>query len=200
MSFNTGGGMVLFHDFSVRDWMLFAGNICMVITGIFYITWWTSAFKPDSSAPSSVTSAFLMGTIGAGFAWLILFGLGIAAPVPHAAAFPQWLIPVCAAAAYIVLLELSIHVFKRQTTSELFIMLLWAMGELWAVFSLYAAGRFSIPSVVILSLLILLATAAGYICYLKYYTLEGMDSFIDGVIPLAADSCIAVTILIVQAL
>lgn len=190
--------MNLFRNFTIRDWLIFSGNLCMLITSLLYIAWWASAFYPASECAPPVSSFLLLLTCLTGIAAVILFICGIRIPLSSVQMVPTRRILFSAVILYIVLLCISIFLFHRPVTSELFIMMLWAAGELCALSILYSAGRFGIKSVIVLKLLIFGATAAGYICYLNYYLLEGIRAFIDGLIPLALDGAVVAVFLILH--
>ncbi|MPM75161.1 hypothetical protein SDC9_122152 [bioreactor metagenome] len=87
-------------------------------------------------------------------------------------------------AAYFVLLAITCFLFKRQVTTELILIVGWAMMELSEIDALYGAGRFGLKAAVILSVMIGLAAVISLLCYVLYYRLEQTAGYIDGMIPL----------------
>jgi hypothetical protein len=195
----SGKDMTLFKEFTPRDWLLFSGNAGMLAVSLLYTAWWIALFRPGAKAPAGTSAALLGPACVIGCAAILLFILGVKGPTVVRPLVPPWQILTAAAAAYAVLLAVSIYVFHRPVTSELFIMILWAAGELCVLSALYTTKRFGLPAAVALKLLILAATAAGYVCYLRYYRLGGAASFTDGLIPLVTDAFVTAVFLVLHA-
>ncbi len=192
-------GMILFRNFTVRDWLLFSGNLSMFATSLLYIAWWVAVFRPGAAASRSVSAALLIPAFLTGFAAILLFVFGVRLPFDVRPLVPAGRILIAGLLLYVILLAVSIYAFHRPVTSELFIMILWAAGELCALSALYTAGRFGTPAAVVLKLLVLAATVSGFICYLRYYHLEGTASFVDGLIPLVSDAFVTAVFLVLHA-
>jgi hypothetical protein len=191
--------MIVFRNFTAKDWLLFSGNAAMFLTSLLYITWWVLVFRPEAAASRFITAALLMPAFITGIAAIVLFVIGVQIPAGVRQCIPAGIIFTLALLLYGILLVISIYVFHRPVTSELFIMILWAAGELCALSALYAAGRFGISQVIVLLLFILAATTAGFICYLQYYKLSGTASFVDGLIPLVSDAAVIVVFFVLHA-
>jgi hypothetical protein len=192
--------MNFFDNFTVRDRLLFSGNALMLLTCLLYIAWWTSAFRPGSRSPAGVSSALLVCTLAAGIASIVQLVRGIRIrPSTTGSAVSTGGILLGAVILYGILLVVSRSIFHRPVTSELFIMILWAAGELCVLFVLHQDGRFGRSAVILLLALIAAATVAGFICYLKYYHLEGTASFVDGLLPLAFDAAVIAVFLVLHA-
>ncbi|MFA6857844.1 MAG: hypothetical protein WCR31_11605 [Treponema sp.] len=191
--------MMLFRNFTARDWLLFSGNAIMFVTSLLYIAWWVLVFRPGAAVSRFISAALLIPAFITGIAAIVLFVMGVQIPACVHPRVPAGIIFTAALLLYGILLAVSIYVFHRPVTSELFIMILWAAGELCALSALYAAGRFGRPEVILLLLLVLAATAAGFICYLQYYKLSGTASFVDGLIPLISDASVIVAFFVLHA-
>lgn len=183
----------------MRDWLLFSGNLCILVTSLLYIAWWVVLFRPGASAPRFASAALLIPAFLIGFAAIFLFIFGVRIPADVRPVVPAGIILFAALILYGVLLAVSVYVFHRPVTSELFIMILWAAGELCALSALSAAGRFGMPVTVVLDFLVLAVTVAGFVCYLRYYHLDGAASFIDGLVPLVSDVFVVVVFLVLHA-
>jgi hypothetical protein len=192
--------MELFKNFSMQDWLLFSGNLCMFTTSLLYIAWWIAVFRPGASAARFISAALLIPAVLSGCAAILLFVFGVRIQSPGHPLIPAGVILIAALALYVLLFAVSRYFFRRPVTSELFIMILWAAGELCALSALYTSGRFEIPAALSLGLLILAATITGFVCYLRYYHLDGTTSFVDGLIPLAADAGVIVVFLVLHVL
>jgi len=180
-------------NFSTQDWLLFAANGSMLACCIFYICWWLNANKSGAYHPNSPALLFLTIAFGLVAVGLFIFGVSKSS----AAFVPTWCICVGSLALYILLFIISDKVFKRPTTSELLIMIVWLMGELCALNVLYDE-RLNVAKSLVLLVLIFAEFVAGYICYLKYYKLAGSAMVIDGTIPLAADGAVVLIFMILQ--
>ncbi|MCK9171660.1 MAG: hypothetical protein M0P01_14715 [Treponema sp.] len=191
--------MIVFRNFTAKDWLLFSGNAGMFLTSLLYITWWVLVFRPGAAASRFITTVLLIPAFITGIAAIVLFVIGVQIPAGVRRGIPSGIIFIAALLLYGILLIVSIYVFHRPVTSELFIMILWAAGELCAISALYASGRFAMSEVFALLFLILSATAAGFICYLQYYKLSGTASFVDGLIPLVSDAAVIVVFFVLHA-
>lgn len=191
--------MILFRNFSARDWLLFSGNMSMFVTSLLYIAWWVLVFRPGAAASRFISAALLIPAFAAGIAAIVLFIMGVQIPAGGRPRIPAGIIFAAALLLYGILLAVSIYVFHRPVTSELFIMILWAAGELCALSALYAAGRFGMPEALVILLLVLAATAAGFVCYVQYYKLTGTASFVDGLIPLVTDASVIAVFFVLHA-
>ena len=170
-------------EHSIRT--LLTGNWLMAVCGGFYLAWWIIVFRPPEprSTPAGwilLTMAFLTGIAG-----FYRMGRVLTSPfdeVRHGVR-GLWIV-ASGAVLYAVLLVGTSLLFHRQVTSELLIITAWAALELCAVSFLHRSGALNQADTVPLAALILIATAVSLVCYLLYYRLPYMMSYIDGCIPL----------------
>ena len=85
---------------------------------------------------------------------------------------------------YVVLLVISNIIFHRMVTTELFLIIGWAVLNLITVDTLYASGLFSAGVSVAFVVLTLVVVVASLYCYMIYYELETWKGYIDGFLPL----------------
>lgn len=179
--------MTYFHNFTAPVWEIFSGNLLLLLCSLLYLTWWVVSFRPNSSGGSAgffcITAAFL-----AGIAAVFLMSAGIYSLSENSRGLPVRFILIGGAVLYLILLFVTTRVFHRTVTSELIIILIWAVLELSAVNVLYGAGRFGSGRAAILAALVGIATVVGLICYVLYYRLDGMSSYRDGMVPLITDA------------
>ena len=83
-----------------------------------------------------------------------------------------------------VLFLVTYLIFKRQVTTELFLIVGWAVLELCAVNVLYGMGQFQLTGAVVFAVIIAAAALISLICYIFYYKLGQTAGYIDGMIPL----------------
>lgn len=179
---------------------LFWGNILLVVCSAFYLAWWTAAFRPKGASKGFGTNLLLLAAIAAGIGAVVFMAQGISTAPHPVALFPSGLILWGGIVVYLILLAVTALLLKRQVTTELFLIIGWAMLELSAIDALYGAGRTAFPAAVFLIVVIAVAVVVSMVCYLLYYRLEQTAGYIDGMIPLIVDAvamaCVAVATVI----
>lgn len=188
--------MVVLKNINSTGWRIFAGNILMLLTGFCYLAWWTVAFMPGKSYPAQLSAVLISCAFAFGGASLVLLGFTFTKHTPKL--FSVFYIFVSAAILYIVLLFITKNYMGRTVTSELLIMIVWAAFEIGTLDVLAGTHQIAPAAAVICAVLILIASVAGFICYIEYYKLFGMNQFISGLIPLAADSAVILIMLFFQ--
>jgi hypothetical protein len=177
--------MTCFHNFTVPLWEIFYGNLLFLFCSLFYLIWWVVSFRPNSSSgPAGVfciTAAFITG-----IAAIALMSTGINALSQNSKCLPVRCVLIGVTVLFLILLLVTVIGFHRIVTSELIIIHIWAALELSAVAVLYGTGHFGLGSTVTLAVLVGIAIAVGMICYVLYYRLNGMSSYLDGMVPLMA--------------
>lgn len=173
-----------FADFSVPMKRIFWGSLLLVVCCAFYLAWWVVAFRPNATSKGVKTGLLLLGAVAAGIAAVALMLSGITA-VPHGAAlFPSHSILWGGAAAYLILLAVTWLLWKRPVTTELILIVGWAMLEFSTIDALYGAGGFRRGPAIGLSVMTGLAAVLCLVCYVLYYRLGQKESYTDGMIPL----------------
>jgi hypothetical protein len=183
--------MTYFRDFNVSLWEIFGGNLLMLITIGFYITWWTVSFRPGGSGEKSsgaaffITATLLTGLVSTGLLCHAIYSLSEVGQ-----GFPLLMTLAGAAAFYFLIMWATRDAFQRKVTAELLIIIVWAAleGSLLAV--LYTSGHFSMAQVVTPAILLALATVIGLVCYLLHYRLKEPLAFWNGLVPLIVDGIV----------
>ena len=168
---------------------LFAGNLLFAACCVAYLFWWSVAFRPGYTAPGALKFGLFFITAALGVAGLsiIIQGCRLAGAGAQEGSQPgtHYLgIIAASAAAYIILLLLTNLLMHRQVTTELMLIVFWACMEVCACNALFGTGAISAKAFGILVAIVLVAAIASMICYLKYYDLEPMPAFYDGMVPL----------------
>lgn len=83
-----------------------------------------------------------------------------------------------------VLLVVTYLFFKRPVTTELLLIVGWAMLALTEINALYGMTVFSRKTALIFCGITAGAALASLVCYVLYYRLGNMAGYIDGMIPL----------------
>lgn len=184
--------MYFFRDFDTPLWHVFSGNLLMVITIGFYITWWSVSFRPGGSGEKSgpamglLSITFLAGLAAVGllsFTVLSLSGVG--------RGFPMLWVITGTVVFYVVLLLITKYGFQREVTAELPLIVFWTALEGSVIAVLTTSGRFNTPLTLTSAILLGLALAVGLVCYVLHYRLEEPARFWNGLIPLIADGGVA---------
>lgn len=170
------------HDFPAKQ--IFQSNILLIICCAFYLAWWLLAFKPIGAIKGMKTGWLLIPAFAAGLASIILAVHGIQSASVHAALFPSGLLLWGGIAAYFILLVITYLFFKRPVTTELFLIVGWAMLALSEINVLYGIGRFSHTLAVIFAVIIAAAALISLICYVLYFNLDDHAGYFDGMVPL----------------
>ena len=174
---------------------ILAGNLLFAACCIVYLIWWSVAFRPGFTAPMSIKGALFLLTAILGVLALTMIIRGC---TQGDGGVRYITIIAAGAAVYLILLVLTNVLMHRQVTTELMLIVFWACMEICACNALYAAGSFSMRAFVVIAVITLLSATAGMICYLKYYELEPMTAFYDGMVPLILFALVMVGVSIYQ--
>ena len=165
---------------------LLTGNWIMALCGVFYLAWWIVVFRPPKPRNTPFGWALLALAFLAGIAGFYLMGRTLTEPLPDARPGIRGLwIVLAGAVAYVLLLAGTTLIFRRQVTSELLIIVAWAVLELCTVNFLYRYGVLAHTAAWTLAGIVLAAAVASLVCYLLYYRLPYVPGFIAGCVPLA---------------
>jgi len=172
------------HDFDFTVKQIFRSNILLIICCAFYLAWWLLAFKPIGAIRGMKTEWLLIPAFAAGSVAIILAVKGILSSSIGVALFPSGLLLWGGIAAYLILLAVTRLLFKRSVTTELFLIVGWAMLVLSEINVLYGIGRFSHGLAAIFAVVIGVAALISLVCYVLYYNLGNRAGYFDGMIPL----------------
>jgi len=172
------------HDFDFTAKQIFRSNILLIICCAFYLAWWLLAFKPIGAIRGMKTGWLLIPAFAAGLVAIILAVKGILSSSIGVALFPSGLLLWGGIAAYLILLAVTRLLFKRSVTTELFLIVGWAMLVLSEINVLYGIGRFSHGLAAIFAVVVGVAALISLACYVLYYNLGDRAGYFDGMIPL----------------
>ncbi|MGE4277253.1 MAG: hypothetical protein AB7E30_08800 [Lawsonibacter sp.] len=170
------------HDFSTKQ--IFWSNLLLIICCAFYLVWWILAFKPTGAVKGMKTGWLLIPAFAAGLAAVILAERGILSAPVGVTLFPEGLLFWGGIAGYLILLAVTRLLFQRQVTSELLLIMGWAVLALAEINALYGVGRFPHRLAVVFVVAIGVATWISLVCYVLYYRLGERAGYFDGMIPL----------------
>ena len=172
--------------FSAEVKHIFTGNILIIVCCAFYLLWWLLAFKPTDAITGMKTDWLLLPACAAAAIGILIAFRGISdvEPEPGNRLFPGGAILIGGVAAIIILLAVTLLLFKRPVTTELFLIVGWGMLALTEVNALFASGVFSHGRAVAFVITVFAVVAVSMICYTLYYRLDGVSGYIDGMVPL----------------
>lgn len=163
---------------------IFWSNILLIICCAFYLTWWLLEFKPTGAIKGINTGWLLIPASITGLVGVTQAVKGILSGTTGKVLFPSKLLIWGGIAAYLILMVVTEQLFKRQVTTELFLIIGWAVLVLLEINALYSMGRFSYGVAIIFAVVTTVAVVISLFCYVLYYNLGIHAGYIDGMIPL----------------
>lgn len=174
----------MFSNYGTAMGTLFKGILMLAACAGFYLVWWGVAFYPERHASLWLSGILLVATAVCGIMAVNWMAQGIFQAEKVRAGVPGGWILAGGVIGYVVLLVISNVVFHRMVTTELFLIVGWAVLNLIVVDTLYASGLFSCGVSAVFVVLTLVVVVASLYCYMIYYDLEKWKGYIDGFLPL----------------
>ena len=173
----------MFSNYGTAMGTLFKGILMLAACSGCYLVWWGVAFYPERHVPLWLSGILLVATAACGIMAVNWMAQGIFQAEKVRAGIPVgWIL--AGVIGYVVLLVISNIVFHRMVTTELFLIVGWAVLNLIVVDTLYASGLFSDGVSSLFVVLTLIVVVASLYCYMIYYDLEKWKGYIDGFLPL----------------
>lgn len=171
------------------------GHALMAACCALYLAWWAIFFWPKVSggeAHGALRTIGIVAIVGAAACGLLgatrVCG-GAASLASHEAVVGCL---VGAVALYLVLLDITQRVFQRQPTTELVLFVAWLGMEALCALALGGDDKTGVATLV--AVLAVAGFAASLVCYVLYYRLDPLPSFVDGCIPLALIGIVSVAV------
>lgn len=165
------------------------GHGLLLACAVLYLVWWVVFFRPGAGRVTGALYGFgatcLVGAAVCGLAGVFM-AAGALGSLPGTARVPGWAFGLGGVVGYLVLLALTAGVFKRQVTTELLLIDAWGAFELCVVATLAASGAVGGGREAALYALVGALVAVSLVCYVLYYRLGPVASFVDGAVPLVA--------------
>lgn len=176
---------------------LVGGHVCLAVCAALYLAWWWIFFNP--ALPKATGALYAAGVgciVGAvlfGIAAVVLIGMGLGAfaGASAEAVVPGWAFAVGGVVAYFGLAFVTTRFFQRPVTTELLLFVLWAALELAVVNALAGVGAVEPGLAAVLAVAVAVLFVGCLVCYVLYFRLAPMPSFVDGALPLAAVGVLA---------
>ena len=170
------------------------GQFLLSLGALFYTCWWLTAFKPGVRSGGALSALFflLLAVFG-------LSGVGLTAHGVHELPLPSsWMgtgmIFILAAAAYFLLLTGSLKLFGRRPTTELLLIVCWAVLEILVLGVLHEGSLLVHSSYSISWVLVAAASLVAFAAYMMYYRMDDHTAYVTGAIPLLVDGAVTLYI------
>lgn len=170
---------------------IIGGQAALIICCVFYMIWWFLCYKPGTSVNriGSWRGLLLLVTAACGFAgaFLILTSLGNL-PLSQPNRFSGTAVILGGIITYAALACITHFVWKRPVTTELVLIVGWAMLEVSLCGSLNSAGIFNDHRLTAAVIIIAIAFLISMILYVLYYRMEEMQAYYLAVVPLITEA------------
>lgn len=162
------------------------GQILLILCCIFYLIWWSLAFHPShgNSHASGIDGWLLLVTAGFGLTGLAMSLIGVRDNTTANGFVSGIGILAGGMLVYMVLLFGTKTLLHRQVTTELVLIIGWAMLEIACTNTAFSLENLSRGRVITFLIIVLAATISSLIFYLLYYRVEAMLGYYFGMIPL----------------
>ncbi|MCL2832043.1 MAG: hypothetical protein FWD78_02635 [Treponema sp.] len=184
----------MFSNFNIQQKSIFAGNILFIVCCAFYLAWWILAFRPSGAITGVKTGWLLIPASVTGLLGVILAVRGIMAAAAQRLLIPGSFILWGGIVFYFILMAVTVMLFKRQTTTELILIVGWAMLVIAEINALYGMGLFSGGLSAVFLAVTGISLLISLVCYVLYYRLDGVAGYIDGMIPLLLSALVMAAI------
>lgn len=165
------------------------GHGLLALCALLYLVWWVVFFRPDAGKVQGPLYWFGAGCLViaavAGIAGAILVALG-ASGLKAGLGLSGWWFALGAVAAYAAIACVTVRFWNRPVTTELLLFVAWAALELFVACALQVSGILDSSAMGWLIAVVVIVFALSLVCYVLYYRLTAMPSFVDGAIPLIA--------------
>ena len=178
------------------NWIM-TGQVLMVLCCLVYLVWWYRGFRPGMhvNRVGGINGILLLITAVLGMAGIAMSLM----PVPSAGGMKAdpAAIALGGVFAYITLLLITKICFHRVVTTELFLIVGWAVLEAVVITRLDAAGLLGVNGFLILCLVIAAAVVISLVLYVAYYRMEEMKAFYAAMVPLVTEAAAMIILIIV---
>lgn len=174
---------------------IITGQLLLSAGALFYTGWWLAAFKPDSARSGGALAAllfFLLAAFGLSGTALTVHGIH---GLPLPASWPgSGMLFIMALLIYFILLTGSVKLFGRKPTTELILMVLWALMEIMALGALHETGALTGTAYGLTWAAVIAASLIAFAAYMVYYRMDDDTAYITGAIPLLVDGAVTLFI------
>lgn len=173
---------------------IITGQFLLSLGALFYTGWWLTAFRPDVRSGGALSALLFLCLAVFGLSGTALTVHGIhGLPLP-----PSWpggtMLLTLALLVYFILLAGSVKLFGRKPTTELVLLVLWALMEIMVLGVLHEAGGLAGTAYGLTWAAVAAASLIAFTAYMMYYRMDDDTAYITGAVPLLVDG--AVTLMI----
>ena len=165
------------HSYNLEEQLIFKGSLMLALCCGIYLIWWSVAFRPEKTPHRVLEVLLFLAVATSGICAVIWIVRGVNDIPDGRKFFPQTIIIICGIAAYFLLLSATQVLLHRQVTTELLLIVAWAVLEFVTVNALYGAGIYSKTVTIVYFIIALAAAVFSMVCYLKYYEMEKLAAF-----------------------
>ena len=160
------------------------GHGLFILSGIFYSAAWILNGNKDFMAGYPEKLFFILSFFcGLGAVSLIALSIGELSLLINESPLKVRYFLTGGFIFSIVTYLIITYLFKREPTSEIFIIMIWTVLETCAVLVLSQNGWLSFRQTLISGILVFLCTAVSLVCYTIHYILQVKERFINGLVP-----------------
>ncbi len=163
----------------------YLGNILLILCCIFYLAWWLIAFKPAGAVQGMKSGWLLVPAAAAGIGAIASIIKGVSGTDGALLLLPTKRVALIGLAAYVILLIFTYLLMKRPVTTELLLIVGWAVLAILEISALYAHHVYGQAAAWGFIAAVMALAALSLVCYLLYYKLDAVAGYYDGIIPLA---------------
>lgn len=160
------------------------GSVGLVVCLALYLAWWCITFRPGGGATPFGTICIIVAVLS-GILGLIFTLVGLAG-IPLARSVPGWWFAVGGLVVYAVLMAATYLLFHRPVTTELFLIVGFAVLELCVLDAVHGSGGMGAALTMVMVVVLVLIVDVSLVAYVLYYRLEGVAGYFDGMVPLIA--------------
>jgi hypothetical protein len=180
---DTRGGTDSMSNYEGGVAGLARGHVLLALCTVRYLVGWWVFFHPRDARPAGLERGFgiacILGAVAFGLASVIKIETALG-ELP--ATIPGYALWGAAVLAYVALYFITVRGFDRQPTTELVLIVAWAALEASVASALAACGMGG--NAMAVAALTVAGFVVSMVCYVMYYRLDGMASFLDGCAPL----------------
>ena len=179
---------------------MITGQFLMVLCCMVYLIWWYRGFRPGSNVSriGGINGILLLITAGLGIAGIVMSLM----PVPLVSKIKAEPVMIAGAGiiAYIALLFVTKYCFHRIVTTELLLIVGWAVLEAVVITRMDAAGALGGRGFAFLCFVVAAAVMISLVLYVAYYRMEEMKAFYAAMVPLVTEAAAMVILIAVAAI
>lgn len=165
---------------------MLVGNLALVGCCFFYLLWWLLAFRPVGPIKGMRTGWLLVPAVVAGAAALVLIIRGASSAHVTDRLLPTVPLLVAGVVLYVVLAVATRVALDRPVTTELFLIIGWAVLVSYEVSTLRGSGALGPGPAIGFLTTVLVALVVSLVCYVLYYRLGEVAGYAVGMVPLAS--------------